>query len=124
MTGPSDVSRPQDLDARYVAARRVLLDALTVLAPHGDAVILAGAQAVYLHTYRLTPARDTHRDGLAVLVHRLNQIALQADAREQRIRKSAGQIGIIQVSGAPSESSPLSAASAWRSSSSLLRSSA
>ena len=50
MTGPSDVSRPQDLDPRYVAARRVLLDALTVLAPHGDAVILAGAQAVYLHT--------------------------------------------------------------------------
>jgi hypothetical protein len=50
MTGRSDVSRPQDLDARYVAARRVLLDALTVLAPHGDAIILAGAQAVYLHT--------------------------------------------------------------------------
>jgi hypothetical protein len=50
VTGASDVSRPQDLDARYVAARRVLLDALTVLAPHGDAIILAGAQAVYLHT--------------------------------------------------------------------------
>jgi hypothetical protein len=39
-----------ELDPRYVAARRVLLDALTALAPHGDAVILAGAQAVYLHT--------------------------------------------------------------------------
>jgi hypothetical protein len=50
VTGPSDVSRPQDFDPRYVAARRVLLDALTVLAPHGDAVILAGAQAVYLQT--------------------------------------------------------------------------
>jgi hypothetical protein len=50
MTSPSDASRPQDLDARYVAARRVLLDALAALAPHGDAVILAGAQAVYLHT--------------------------------------------------------------------------
>jgi hypothetical protein len=49
MTGPSNASH-QDLDARYVAARRVLLDALTVLAPHGDAIILAGAQAVYLHT--------------------------------------------------------------------------
>jgi hypothetical protein len=50
MTGPSNASQHQDLDARYVAARRALLDALTVLAPHGDAIILAGAQAVYLHT--------------------------------------------------------------------------
>ncbi len=35
-------------DPRYVAARRVLLDALYALAPHGPAVILVGAQAVYL----------------------------------------------------------------------------
>jgi hypothetical protein len=34
----------------YVEARRVLLDALFALAPHGPAVIVAGAQAVYLHT--------------------------------------------------------------------------
>ena len=34
----------------YVAARRVLLDALEALAPHGAALILAGAQAVYLRT--------------------------------------------------------------------------
>lgn len=32
----------------YVAARRVLLDALEALHPHGGALILAGAQAVYL----------------------------------------------------------------------------
>ena len=38
------------LDPRYVEARRVLLDALTALAPHAGAVIVAGAQAVYLHT--------------------------------------------------------------------------
>jgi len=38
------------LDPLYVAARRVLLDALTLLAPHGDAVIVVGAQAVYLRT--------------------------------------------------------------------------
>jgi hypothetical protein len=37
-------------DPRYVAARRVLLDALVALAPHGDAFIIAGAQAVYLRT--------------------------------------------------------------------------
>lgn len=39
-----------EADPRYVAARRVLLDALEALAPHGRAVIVAGAQAVYLHT--------------------------------------------------------------------------
>ena len=34
----------------YIYARRVLLDALTALEPHLDAVILVGAQAVYLQT--------------------------------------------------------------------------
>lgn len=34
----------------YVAARKVLLDALVALAPHGKAVIIVGAQAVYLRT--------------------------------------------------------------------------
>ena len=38
-----------ELDERYVVARRVLLDALTALAPHIDAVSWR-AQAVYLHT--------------------------------------------------------------------------
>jgi hypothetical protein len=39
-----------DFDPRYVAARGVLLDALFALAPHGKAVIVVGAQAVYLRT--------------------------------------------------------------------------
>lgn len=38
------------VDPRYVAARRVLLDALLALEPHADALVIAGAQAVYLHT--------------------------------------------------------------------------
>lgn len=38
------------IDPRYVEARRILLDALEALAPHGNAVIVAGAQAVYLRT--------------------------------------------------------------------------
>jgi len=38
------------IDPRYVAARRVLLDALEALAPHKHAVIVAGAQAIYLRT--------------------------------------------------------------------------
>jgi len=41
---------PGPLDRRYVAARRVLLDALTALEPHGRAFIVVGAQAIYLRT--------------------------------------------------------------------------
>ena len=37
-------------DPLYVEARKILLDALVALAPHGDAVIVVGAQAVYLRT--------------------------------------------------------------------------
>lgn len=40
----------RDIDPRYVAARTILLDALHALAPHRRAVIVAAAQAVYLHT--------------------------------------------------------------------------
>ena len=35
---------------RRIAAREGLLDAVEALGPHGDAVILVGAQAVYVHT--------------------------------------------------------------------------
>ena len=38
------------VDPLYVLARRVLLDALEALGPQRGAVILVGAQAVYLHT--------------------------------------------------------------------------
>ncbi|HEX5984695.1 MAG TPA: hypothetical protein VFY69_10850 [Solirubrobacterales bacterium] len=43
---------PREIDRspEYVAARRVLLDALEALRPHEAAVVLAGAQAVYLRT--------------------------------------------------------------------------
>jgi len=34
----------------YVEARRVLLDALTALQPHIGAIVLIGAQAIYLRT--------------------------------------------------------------------------
>lgn len=44
----SDKSSP--MDPGYVAARRVLLDALTALAPQAQAVIVVGAQAIYLRT--------------------------------------------------------------------------
>jgi len=38
------------VDKLYILARRVLLDALDALGAHRDAVILVGAQAVYLRT--------------------------------------------------------------------------
>lgn len=44
MAGDAEDSR------EYVAARRVLLDALEALRPHEGAVILTGAQAIYLRT--------------------------------------------------------------------------
>lgn len=38
-----------DLAPEYVAARRVLLDALVALQSHLDSLVLVGAQAVYHH---------------------------------------------------------------------------
>lgn len=38
------------LDPAYVAARRVLLDVLHALNEHLDAIVVVGAQAIYLHT--------------------------------------------------------------------------
>lgn len=43
------MTSPAGSDPLYVAARRVLLDALDALTSHRDAVVLVGAQAVYLH---------------------------------------------------------------------------
>lgn len=38
----------RDLDELYVLARRVLLDALDALGPHCQAIVVVGAQAIYL----------------------------------------------------------------------------
>lgn len=40
----------QQVDPEYIAARTVLLDALTALATHRPALVVVGAQAVYLRT--------------------------------------------------------------------------
>jgi hypothetical protein len=47
---PPDREPQPAVDPLYVESRRVLLDALTALQPHGVSVILAGAQAIYLRT--------------------------------------------------------------------------
>jgi hypothetical protein len=45
-----------ELDELYVMARQVLLDALDALGPHRDAIVLVGAQAVYLRVGDADPA--------------------------------------------------------------------
>src|SRR4051794_39929724 len=41
---------PGELTETYIQSRQALLDALEALEPHLDALILVGAQAIYLHT--------------------------------------------------------------------------
>jgi hypothetical protein len=45
---------PGGLDPRYVGARKALLDVLQALGKHRDAVVLVGAQAVYLNVGEAT----------------------------------------------------------------------
>ncbi|WP_277209329.1 hypothetical protein [Isoptericola croceus] len=62
-----------ELAPEYVAARTVLLDALTALEDHLDSLVLVGAQAVYLHTGSAdlnVPLMTTDAD-LAVNTHGL-----------------------------------------------------
>lgn len=51
------------LDPEYVAARGVLLDALDALSDHRDALVLVGAQAVYLRTEPMEAYQDFTTDG-------------------------------------------------------------
>jgi hypothetical protein len=70
--------RPPEIESRpeYLAARRVLLDALEALGPHEAAVVLAGAQAVYLRAGpRSLPIADFTTDGdLAIDPRRLSEV--------------------------------------------------
>ena len=50
------MTRPTSPAFEYVAARRVLLDALVALEPHIDAMVVIGAQAVYLRTEDQMPS--------------------------------------------------------------------
>ena len=50
------MTQPTSPAYEYVAARRVLLDALVALEPHIDAVVVIGAQAVYLRTEDRMPS--------------------------------------------------------------------
>jgi hypothetical protein len=69
-------------DPLYIAARRVLLDALEALADHRDALVLVGAQAVYMHTGEadLAVAPYTTDADLAIDPRRLGDEPLLEDA--------------------------------------------
>ena len=76
-----------ELDPRYVIARRILLDALVALSRHGDALVVAGAQAVYLRTGEadLAVAPFTTDSDLA-----LNPGALGSDPLIEAAMRQAG----------------------------------
>lgn len=75
-------------DPYYVAARRVLLDALEDLADHRDAIIVVGAQAVYLRTgaANVGVAEFTTDGDLAVASDRLADSPLLEDVMRVRFR--------------------------------------
>ncbi len=63
------MSAGQQPRIEYVEARRVLLDALTTLEPHIEAVILIGAQAVYLRTVDRLPALPAYTTDADLVIH-------------------------------------------------------
>ena len=88
-------SRPR---IEYIEARRVLLDALTALEPHIDAVVLIGAQAVYLRTVdRLSPlpAYTTDAD-LVIHPDRLTKLPPLGTVMEEAGFQYTGEPGMWQ----------------------------
>jgi hypothetical protein len=65
-----------------VASRRALLDALEALTQHHSALVLIGAQAIYLHTGRASVAlaESTKDSDLAIHTEHLRDDPLLEDA--------------------------------------------
>jgi len=82
-------------DPRYVASRRVLLDALEALQEQLDAIVVAGAQAVYLRTgdANIGVAEYTTDGDLAVDADRLGPAPLLADVMGERFNHAKGSSG-------------------------------
>lgn len=92
-------------DPLYVAARRVLLDALDALGVNAGATILIGAQAIYLHTgdADLAVSEFTTDGDLALEPARLEASPLIADAMSQHGFEPGDQPGswLRSVDGLP-----------------------
>ena len=82
-------------DRYYIAARRVLLDALEDLAEHRDAIIVVGAQAVYLRSRAANVGvADYTTDGdLAVDSDRLTDFPLLEEVMGARFSHSRASTG-------------------------------
>ena len=82
----------------YVEARRVLLDALTALQPHISAVVLIGAQAVYLRTAGRLPTYQpfTTDADLVIDPEQLADMPLLGDAMLAAGFELPGEPGIWQ----------------------------
>lgn len=106
------------VDEAYVEARRVLLDAIEALADHRDALVLVGAQAVYLRTQDLVlPTAPYTTDGdIALDLRRLGpspslgaamgSAAFRLDPWTTSHRRNPGQWWAqIQVGGLDHETS-------------------
>ncbi|MDO8806076.1 MAG: GSU2403 family nucleotidyltransferase fold protein [Elusimicrobiota bacterium] len=86
------MNQPGVVDPLYVLARRVLLDALGALRPHKDALILVGAQAIYLHTgpAGLAVAEHTTDADIALAPHLLSNDPKLAEAIQAAGFRAAG----------------------------------
>jgi hypothetical protein len=89
-------------EPEYVAARRVLLDALDALGAHRDALVLVGAQAIYLHTGEgdLAVAPYTTDGDLALDPARLSSEPTLEDAMRLAGFRLEEQPGIWRGAGA------------------------
>ncbi|MGH7270211.1 MAG: hypothetical protein ACREJ3_07240 [Polyangiaceae bacterium] len=91
-------------DSEYVAARRVLLDALDALGAHRKAVVLVGAQAIYLHVGEgdLAVAPYTTDGDLAIDPRALDDepalaAALEAAGFDLAVRPGTWSMGEVQI---------------------------
>ena len=91
-------------DPEYVAARRVLLDALEALGTHRKAVVLVGAQAIYLHVGAgdLAVAPYTTDGDLAIDPRELGDepaiaATLEAAGFELAVRPGTWSMGGVQI---------------------------
>jgi hypothetical protein len=86
---------PGEPDPLYVKARKVLLDALAALEQHLDALVLVGAQAVYIHTgdADLAVAEYTTDADIAISPAELRDQPLLADALSRAGLKPGDQPG-------------------------------
>ncbi len=86
---------PGEVDPLYVAARRVLLDALEALKNQHAALILVGAQAIYLHTGEAkfsVPECTTDADiagPAALMVAKLHKISERISSPDRLADKDA-----------------------------------